>query len=129
MSNLRPPVEYLEKTFEGLNELLNDVYFNKEKPQNHTVRINMADKTAEISVDGGWTPIELPAASGKMIGNCTTYMVQGFNRETHMHNDNVMDFNCALGNIDERKMNPIKTSIHHKLMTRAAASEATHAKR
>ena len=123
MSYLRPPVEYLEKTFEGMRELLNDVYFNDDKPQNHTIRINMRTRTAEASDSGGWKPIELPRAATNMLDKCRFYMISGYDGDRHKNNDNVMDFTCSLGNNGDRKREPLKAEIHHKLLTRARLCE------
>ena len=96
MSYLHNPTEYLEKTFAGMRTLLQDIYFNDAQTQNHTVRINMSTKKAEVHTDGAWKTIAMPVAKDKMIGNCRTYLIKGFNSDVHKHNDPVMDFTASL---------------------------------
>lgn len=116
MSYLRPPQEYLENALQGMRVLLDDLYFNKEKPQNHTIRINVFSKTAEVSVNGGWKQIAIPEAACKMIGKCGEYMLTGFNADVHKKNDRVMDFTCSLHSPGEGQSEPLKKEIHHKLL-------------
>lgn len=113
-SNLQDPVEYLERTYGGLRALLKDVYFNGDQPHNQTVRLNVADKTAEIHRDGDWRPISLPVVSSRMIGECTSYMVRGFNASTHGTNSDVRGFmgkHHLMGTDKE-----LQTDIHQNLV-------------
>jgi len=120
MSYLRPPAEYLERALEGMRALLDDVYFNDTKPHNHTIRINMAKKTAEVSIgDGEWKSIAIPDAACKMIDKCGNYMLAGFDSEIHKENDDVMDFSCSLRRPGEGTLACVKDDIHHKLLHRA----------
>ena len=96
VSYLQNPIEYLEKTFAGMRTLLQDIYFNDDQKQNHTVRLNMAAHTVEVHRNGEWRPLDVPIAANAMIGNCKTYIIQGFNSDVHKENDNVMDFVCSL---------------------------------
>lgn len=127
MSYLRPAVQYLERTFEGMRELLNDVYFNDERPQNHTIRINMSTRTAEAKETENWKPIELPAAITQMLDKCIFYMVTGYNGDVHKYNDDVMDFTCSLGPSGDHARKPIKAEIYHKLLARARQSNPDNA--
>ena len=102
MSYVDPPIRYLENAFEGLHELLKDVYFNDDKPQNHTIRLNFASRTAEISANGGWKKIAMPDATKKMIDN----MLSAYYGERHK------DSLCTPG---EGRTAPIAANIHNQL--------------
>ena len=119
MSHVPPPIQFLEKAFDGLHDLLKLVYFNDNVPQNRTVRINMYTKTAEIYKATEWKPIALPEAASKMIEKCGNYMFSAFNAEKHMTNDQVMDFGCSMHNPGEGKTAFLQSSIHHELLQRA----------
>ena len=119
MSHLQPPLQYLERAFSGLRELLKEVYFNDHMPQNNTVRINLQMHTAEISSGGGWKPIALPEAASRMIEKCGRYMLSAYDSERHKTNDTVMDFGCSLRNPGEGQTAMFKDEIHHELLSRA----------
>jgi len=121
MSHLQPPLQYLERAFTGLRELLKEVYFNDGMPQNNTVRINLETHAAEISNCGGWKPIALPEAASKMIEKCGHYMLSAYDSERHKENDEVMDFGCSLRNPGEGQTAMFKDEIHHELLSRAKA--------
>ena len=116
MSYLQNPTEYLEKTFGGMRTLMQDIYFNDSQTQNHTVRINMSTKKAEVHSDGVWKAIAMPVAKDKMIGNCRTYLIKGFNPDVHKHNDNVMDFTSSL--CKEKTTSSLHTVINDGLLER-----------
>lgn len=67
MSFLQPQRWYLERAFQGLSELVKDIYFNANQPQNHVIRINVPLCSAEVCMNGNWTKIDLPEATTKMI--------------------------------------------------------------
>jgi len=95
-SYLANPTEYLEQTMAGMRLLLKDIFFNNDQKQNHTVRMNLMARTAEVHHNGVWKPLPLPSATNKMIGTCRTYLVQGFDSSIHKENDDIMDFMCSL---------------------------------
>jgi len=120
MSYVHPPLQYLENAFNGLHELLKDVYFNDQQPQNHTIRVNMSSKTVEISANGEWKTIALTDASKKMIDKCGFYMLSAYDSERHKENDQIMDFSCALHDTSEKGLiAPFHNEIHHQLIHRA----------
>lgn len=121
MSHLRPPIDYLENALEGMSELLDAVYFNDDKPCNHTVRVNIASRTAEIKVANGWKTIELPAAATKMIDKCGSYMLLGYDADRHKENTQVMNFTSKLHSPGEGPTAPLKPQIYAKLMNKAIA--------
>ena len=116
MSYLQNPTEYLERTFGGMRTLMQDIYFNDGQTQNHTVRINMATKKAEVHLDGAWKAIAMPVAKDKMIGNCRTYLIKGFNPEVHKNDDAVMDFASSLGK--DKTTSSLHTVINEGLLER-----------
>lgn len=122
MSHVQPPLQYLEKAFDGLRELLNDVYFNNNMPQNNTIRINIAKNTAEVRYSDGWKAVAVLEAASKMIGKCGFYMLSAYDSERHKENDKVMEFGFSLQNPGFGRTASITTDIHHKLLLRACES-------
>lgn len=116
MSYLQNPTEYLEKTFEGMRTLMKDIYFNDAQTQNHTIRLNMATKKAEMHSDGVWKAIAMPVAKDRMIGNCRTYLIKGFNPEVHKNDDDIMNFTSSLGK--EKTTSSLHTVINDGLLER-----------
>jgi len=116
MSYLQNPTDYLENTFAGMHALLKDIYFNDEQTQNHTVRINMTTKKAEVHNNGEWRTIAMPIAKNTMIGNCRTYLIKGFNSDIHKTNDDVMDFVVTLGK--DKTTAPLHSDINEGLIER-----------
>lgn len=111
MSYLRPPREYIEKACMGLLDLVKDVYFDKGRPQNHTIRVNVPLCSAEVRMNNAWEKIDLPDASTTMIRKCGRYMLRGFDGELHKENDEVMDFTSSLHSPGEGRTAFVKDEI------------------
>ena len=124
MSYLQPSKLYLERAFKGLSELVKDLYFNANQPQNHGIRINVPLCSAEVCTNGEWKKVDLPEATTKMIGKCGNYMLSAYNSDIHKENDAVMEFGCSLHSPGKGKSAFIRDEIHRELMIRARQQAA-----
>ena len=118
LSYLSNPVEYLERTHNGLRELLHDIYFNNSQKQNFTARVNAIDLSAEVHQNGKWKATSMPLVVDRMIGNCKTYIVSGFNAEAHRSNEQVKEF---ISDVVKRHdaTDFLRSDINHGLLERA----------
>lgn len=121
MSYLQPSKWYLERAFKGLSELVKDLYFNDNQPQNHAIRINVPHCSAEVRMNGEWKMVDLPEATTKMIKKCGNYMLSAYNSDMHKENEEVMEFGCSLHSPGKGKSAFIRDEIHRELMQRARA--------
>ena len=126
LSYLSDPIDYLERTHAGLRALLHDIYFNASQKQNYTARIkencNAAELMAEVHQNGNWKTTSMPVVADRMIGNCKTYIVSGFNATAHHMNDNVKEF---ISNVVKRQeaTDYLRSDINHGLLERARNGE------
>ena len=124
LSYLSDPVEYLERTHVGLRALLHDIYFNAAQKQNYTVRVkasviaNASELVAEVHQNGNWKTTSMPVVADRMIGNCKTYIVGGFNAEAHHTNESVKEF---ISDVVKRRdaTDFLRSDINHCLLERA----------
>jgi len=98
----------------GLVEMIENIYFNKEHPENHNVRIgSLKNKYLEIHKDDEWVPQGVNETLNRMINTTATDIILNVD-EDQKEIDKIME----IQNLDIKKEKLLKESINGKLIAR-----------
>ena len=98
----------------GLVEMIENVYFNKEHPENHNVRIgSLKNKYLEIHKDDKWVPQGVNETLNRMINTTATDIILNVD-DSQKEIEKIME----IQNLDTKKEKLLKESINGKLIAR-----------
>jgi len=100
----------------GLIEMIEKIYFNKEHPENHNVRIgSFKNKYFEIHNDNNWIPQGINETLNRMINTAATDIILNVDEE-----DKFKEFDkvIEIQNPDSKKEKFLKETINSKLIAR-----------
>ena len=105
----------------GLVEMIENVYFNKEHPENHNVRIgSLKNKYLEIHKDDEWVPQGVNETLNRMINTTATDIILNVD-EDQKEIEKIME----IQNLDTKKEKLLKESINGKLIARKKLKKKT----
>ena len=100
----------------GLVEMIEEIYFNKEHPENHNVRIgSFKNKYFEIHNDNNWIPQGINETLNRMINTAATDIILNVDEE---HKFKQLDKVIEIQNPDAKKEKLLKETINSKLIAR-----------
>jgi len=100
----------------GLVEMIENVYFNKEHPENHNVRIgSLKNKYLEIHKDDEWVPQGVNETLNRMINTAATDIILNVDEE---QKEKEIEKVVEIQNPDIKKEKLLKESINGKLIAR-----------
>jgi hypothetical protein len=105
----------------GLVEMIENVYFNNEHPENHNVRIgSLKNKYLEVHKDDEWIPQGMHETLNRMINTAATDIVLIVPEK-----DKNIDMLIEIQNPDNKKEKLLKESINGKLIARKKLKKNT----
>ena len=100
----------------GLIEMIEKIYFNKEHPENHNVRIgSFKNKYFEIHNDNNWIPQGINETLNRMINTAATDIILNVDEENKFKE---IDKVIEIQNPDAKKEKYLKETINGKLIAR-----------